>query len=168
MSTSSFSLIRRLEQLISQVEKLKRQPASVLGTCIVSRSTNQSILNNASTAISFDTEVVDTANMWAIGTPTVVIIPVNGIYLIHGCIRFESTMVATGVRQTGIFAGADLIGVQRVPAIAGEATIVEATAHRNIAAGTQITLQARHTAGVAINAEFAAQYSPYLSVRRVA
>lgn len=162
-------MIRKLEQLISQVEKLKRQPASVLGTCIVYRSTNQSILNNASTAISFDTEVVDTANMWTnIGTPTVVFIPVDGIYLIHGCIRFKSTMLATGVRQTGIFAGADLIGVQRVPAIAGEATIVEATAHRNLVAGTQITLQARHTAGVAINAEFAAQYSPYLSVRRVA
>lgn len=166
MSTSSFSLIRKLEQLISQVEKLKRQPASILGTCIVYRSVSQSIPNNASTAISFDTEVVDTAAMWSAGTT--VTVPVDGIYLCHGVVRFESTMLATGVRQVGIFAGANLIGVQRIPAIAGEAVIIEATAIRDLTAGTQLTLQPRHTAGVAINVEFAAQYSPYFSVRRIA
>ena len=62
----------------------------------VYRSTTQTISNATSTAISFDTEVYDHGNLWAIGNPTRLVAPVNGIYLVT--VGIEWVANATGTR----------------------------------------------------------------------
>lgn len=41
----------------------------------------ESVPANTPTVISFSTEVFDTANMWTVGTPTSIIMPYAGIYM---------------------------------------------------------------------------------------
>jgi hypothetical protein len=53
--------------------------------CRVYRSTTQSINNNTLTALSFDTEVVDTDGCWAVGDPTKLYAQRDGYYAAGGC-----------------------------------------------------------------------------------
>ena len=132
--------------------------------CAVFRSTNQSLPNNTGTLISFDSVQYDPSNLFVIGTPTFITIPVSGFWHMHGCIRFAAQALATGLRQVAVVAGGVMYGVNRQMSIAGEASIMDASAMRYLTAGTQVGLQAFHTFGVAINAEAAASYSPYFEL----
>lgn len=68
--------------------------------CKVRRTTNQSINDITSTAISFDTETVDNSSMWAVSpNPTRIVIPGTGnkIAKVVGLITFAAS--TTGIRR---------------------------------------------------------------------
>ena len=56
----------------------------------VRRSTNQSIVTATNTAISFDTERVDTGAMWDVADPTKIVFQTPGRYLIGARVRFAA------------------------------------------------------------------------------
>jgi len=151
------------EKRIKTLERRSRPFANM--QCIVYRSTNQSIASGGGVLISFDSVEYDPLGMFVIGTPTIVTLPVSGVWSLHGCVRWASTALAMGVRQAGLLANGVLIDAVRVPAIAGEATITGTSAIRFMAsANTQISLQVRHTFGVNLDVEFMAGYSTYLEL----
>jgi hypothetical protein len=59
--------------------------------CRVYRSTTQSINTGTLTALSFDTEVVDTDGCWAVGDPTRLYAQRDGYYAAGGCWEMVST-----------------------------------------------------------------------------
>jgi hypothetical protein len=68
----------------------------------VTNSATQPIRGGGSlTAVAFDTERYDTANMHERAQPTRLTAPVTGIYLVEGMIYWESNSV--GLRSVGIF-----------------------------------------------------------------
>lgn len=60
--------------------------------CLVNRTTNQSILNATSTAISFNNEIADTGNYFDAGSPTRLTISDTGIYLVGGSVYWETNV----------------------------------------------------------------------------
>jgi len=166
MPTSSISIAGRVSDQEKRIKTLERRSRPFANMqCVIYRSTNQSIASGGGVAISFDTAEYDPLDMFDAGTPTIVTLPVSGVWSIHGCVRWASTALATGVRQAGILANGVLIDAMRIPSIAGEATITGTSAIRFMAsANTQISLQVRHTFGVNIDAEFMAGYSTYLEL----
>jgi len=69
-----------------------------LAVCAVRvyRNTTQTISTGTSTAVSYDTEVYDHGGLWAIGNPTRLVAPVNGIYSAVSSVEFVAN--ATGAR----------------------------------------------------------------------
>lgn len=78
---------------------------NALSRTAVYRSTNQNVAGSGTlTEISFDTEVVDNAGCWAIGTPTKLVIPAGlngrvGIVYFHA---FWTASAAGNYRYTGL------------------------------------------------------------------
>lgn len=67
----------------------------------IRRTTNQSIASGASyAAVSFDTEVFDQGGFWIVGSPTLLTIPADGLYIFGGCAEWAAN--ATGTRELGI------------------------------------------------------------------
>jgi hypothetical protein len=62
----------------------------------VYRSSTQTISTSTSTAISFDTEIYDHGSMWAVGNPTRLVAPVDGIYQVTCCVQWVAN--GTGTR----------------------------------------------------------------------
>lgn len=165
MSQSSIDMAGRISALERQLREVKTQSKRFPRMqCVVYRNSNQSIVTGGAANISFSTADYDPNGMFVIGTPTIVTLPVEGFWSIHGGVRFASTGVATGVRQVSVTAGGLMLDVTRVPSIAGEAVIIGSTAYRYLAAGTQISLQVRHTFGANLDIEFVSPYSPYLQL----
>ena len=74
-------------------------PGGGLARCKVTRTTPQSIPNNAVTAVTFTSEVFDTAGMFP-GSGTEVTIPADGLYLVLAQALFAPN--ATGTRQASV------------------------------------------------------------------
>lgn len=72
-------------------------PAFIRPLVRVRRTSNQSIPDNTTTAVSFDTAVFDPTTMWVIGSPTRLTILTAGLYLMGGCTSWEAN--ATGTRE---------------------------------------------------------------------
>ncbi len=68
--------------------------------CHVYYSSLQSIPDATWTNVVFDSEISDIGGMWAIGDPSKITLPANGVYLIVADLIFPSN--ATGFRQIGI------------------------------------------------------------------
>lgn len=66
------------------------------GACRVRRSTSQAVGSGSISAVVFDVEVYDTGNMWAVGNPSRLTAPVNGIYAITFGAQFAIN--STGAR----------------------------------------------------------------------
>lgn len=101
-------LIRRLARLEAQVARLTSQETPVVPEaattvgCYVYRSTDQSIPNAAWTALSFDTEAIDTGGFWDIANPTRFTATEDGFYAISAQALFTDGSNVTGVRQIAI------------------------------------------------------------------
>lgn len=64
------------------------------------RTTNQSVLDGANpTVVAFDTEVFDQGSFWAIGNPTLITVPEDGIYIFGACALWQAN--GTGTRELG-------------------------------------------------------------------
>ena len=114
--------------------------------CIVTRASSQSIGSHGSgTAISFDTERIDTTGMWVSGTT--VTIQVAGSYDLNGATIFAAG--ATGVRAVNIAKNGITIAEQK-RATTNQADPVSVSTADICAIGDQITLLAFHTQGAAL------------------
>lgn len=71
--------------LLAQVPDETRCPPAVR----VRRTTNQTIGDSFQTAVSFDAENFDHGGMWAVGDPTKLVIPEDGLYMIGGTIAWD-------------------------------------------------------------------------------
>ena len=59
-------------------------------SCIVNRDT-QTVSNASEGSISFDTEILDTDNMWASTNPTKVFVPEAGLYMVNASILWSNS-----------------------------------------------------------------------------
>jgi len=119
----------------------------------VTRTAAQSIGNAAWTAISFDTEDVDTDLMYAAGTPTRITIVHPGLYIITGTVAWANN--TTNSRGARLYLnGATIIaGMTNGTAAvaAGDHDAQTVTAIRYLNAGDYITLHAYQNTGGALN-----------------
>ena len=117
-------------------------------TCIVTRTANQSIANNTAVNIIYDTEVIDTDNMFTSPSANVTI-QSPGIYTIQHCAAFATN--ATDLRATHI----SVNGVE-VAAAGGYASTTSQT-HQGCSvvlalnAGDVITTNVFQVSGAALN-----------------
>ena len=77
---------------------------SVACGCRVIRNTTQSISSGVNTALSWNTEIVDTDNCWSSGNPTRLVAARSGYYIIGGNWTIDSVpagRVITSIRRNG-------------------------------------------------------------------
>ena len=125
------------------------------------RNTNQSILNDVSTAISFSGERWDNDNMWVIGAPTRITIQHTGLYDIGGCVQWAAN--ATGRRYLSIVANAatNLGGTQVDEASSGSEVIIQGYSNDyRLNAGDYIELMVRQVSTISLNIVSVGNYSP--------
>lgn len=76
---------------ISQVD-----PAFIRPSARIERQVgNQTITLNTPTALIFDTEILDTASIWTVVTPTRLTFPIGGLYLIGSSISANNVIAST-------------------------------------------------------------------------
>lgn len=128
----------------------------------VRRTTNQSINNASATAISFDAERWDDANMWVIGTPTRVTIPAPGWYDVSASVRWAS---GAGTKRQLKFQlnGTTDIDVEDTPPMASDHYQSISTSYF-FAAGDYLELFVYQDAGGALNIVTDANISPEMTV----
>lgn len=137
--------------------------------CRLFRSTDQSINNNALTAVSFDTEIWDhiaCADLTAAATR--ITFPISGRYLVTGHCVFEAN--ATGYRNGTIrLNGTTLIAPGGGAAIATAAipTPVVVTTIHEFVAGDYVEFLVIQNSGGALNVLTAAAYSPIFTAHRL-
>ncbi len=134
----------------------------------VIRTTNQSISNNAVTAISFDTETYDLGRgLWVVGSPTRITAVVAGVYTFTGCIRYDAN--ATGLRSALLRAnGATLFGAQSESNPSGtNDTAVIVSADFLLAAGEYVELCAFQNSGISLNSQAQASYENFITAHLV-
>jgi hypothetical protein len=112
----------------------------------VGASVGQNISNNSPTAVTFDTEAYDTANLHSAASPTTLVAPIAGVYSISGEVEWAAN--AAGTRSLLIERGAsDLAAVDQVPTGASLVTDQAVLTQARLAAGDQITLAVSQSSG---------------------
>lgn len=134
----------------------------------VIRTTNQSISNNAVTAISFDTETYDAGSgLWVIGAPTRITIVTPGIYNFSGVLRFDAN--STGERAILVRVnGSTLVasGGEGNPSASNDSRC-DVAGDINLAAADYLELCAYQNSGGSINAQAQASYTNWFAVHLV-
>jgi hypothetical protein len=116
----------------------------------VSRAAAQSLANATPAAITFDTEDVDTDDMYSAGAATKISIVQPGLYLLAGTVGFAAN--ATGARTANLLLGGTLIaGNDAVTHGAGSASYASVFALRYLQASEYVELQAMQTSGGSLN-----------------
>lgn len=121
----------------------------------VRRTTNQSIDTGATfTAVSFDTEVFDQEGFWSVGSPTLLTMPEEGLYIFGACAKWAAN--DTGTRELGFrLDGGTIIRIddQPVESTSG-ATLtpwMNLSYQYRLNAGSTLELVARQESGGALN-----------------
>lgn len=133
----------------------RADPAYVRPAVRVRRTTNQSITpSGTANVISFDTEVFDSANMWVIGSPTLITIPQNGLYIFGGAGIWTAN--ATGTRELSIRRnGTQILITNDNPpnSVNGGTTTLYHTIsyQQNLGVGDTLELLARQESGGSLN-----------------
>ncbi|HET8683483.1 MAG TPA: hypothetical protein VFM54_16680 [Micromonosporaceae bacterium] len=110
----------------------------------------QSVPNATFTAITLDTEVADNDGLWDSGSPTVLTMSEDGLWLAGGHLLFASN--ATGYRQADLQRNATTFETSDVKAaVSGVATSVHATGLLLLAASDTLRILAYQTSGGALN-----------------
>ncbi|MGI8425553.1 MAG: hypothetical protein ACR2M4_02950 [Actinomycetota bacterium] len=119
----------------------------------VRRTTNQSIPNNASTVLSFDTADYVSDNIWLVGSPTRLVAPVTGIYSVKGGAQFAVNL--TGARLLFITKGVTTIATNH--SVGNASWYVGGTVESeiNLTAGEYVELLAYQASGAALNIDVA-------------
>ena len=128
--------------------------ASSFAGCYLSKSANQSIANNTTTSITFDTEQYDTDGFHSTVTNTErITIPVGkaGKYLIIGQLAYASN--STGNRYISLNKNGTInFGRVVLAAINGDVTWVIASTVLNLAEGDYVQMRADQSSGGSLNA----------------
>jgi hypothetical protein len=138
-------------------------PRSRPPAVIVYHSASQSIANNTSTPVVFNTET-DDPEAWhsTVTNPSRVTVTMAGLYLVIGYVPWEPN--ATGYRQASLAVNGGVVLSPMMPALGGGfGTNQQVTALFGIAAGDYIEMYAAQGAGIALNITT----SPYLMLVRL-
>ena len=123
----------------------------------VERTSDLAIANATWTAVTWNTERVDTDGIWAAGTPTRFTPQHAGYYTVEGCINFLSN--ATGLRGIGVrLNGTTMVRMQQLAAINGADTALAVTAGMHLFNGTTdyAEIMAYQNSGGALNLNYIA------------
>jgi hypothetical protein len=134
----------------------------------VRHNTTQSIPNNASTTVTFDTEVNDTDAYFDTGTPTRFTIPANGTYQWGYSLRFAAN--ATGIRSAFVrLDGTTTVGIaeDQAPTAAGACYIDYVSPPVVYTASQFLELRAFQNSGAGLNLESANPSTPQFWITRV-
>jgi hypothetical protein len=132
----------------------------------VSNSGNQSIASTGVTALAFDTERYDTANMHDPASNTRLTAPVTGLYAITAQVQWAATS-ATGLRQLGLqknastFMAAD---TRDDVASTTSGTSQEVTTQARLQAGDFVRAQVFQDSGSDLNVVANPEFSPEFSM----
>ena len=125
----------------------------------VRRSTNQSIVTATNTAISFDTERVDTGAMWDVADPTKIVFQTPGRYLIGARVRFAADATGT-YRSLVLEANANLALAAQISVPGGVAFDLGVVSYELFAAGDYIRAMVQHDAVGNVNITAGNPFSP--------
>ena len=128
----------------------------------VTRAAAQTIPDDTETAISWDTQIFDTADVWSLASPTAIVFPYTGIYLLGAQIAWAAN--TTGYRSLRlVLNGGDAIAVDTVDAPATLGTAQSVVTLWQVAATSDfIEAVVRQNSGGNLDAEVNAQYSPII------
>ena len=111
----------------------------------------QSLTNATFTALTFDTEVVDTDSMWTSGTD--ITVKTAGLWQIVGHVSYASN--ATGGRLACIYVNGTEVRRTAVQAVNGLQTTVPISFMTQLAVNDVVTLRAYQASGGALNTDVA-------------
>lgn len=120
----------------------------------IRRTSNQAVATGDNfTVVSFDTAVFQEGVFWSIGSPTLIGIPEDGIYLFGGCTRWQAN--DTGTRELGFrLNGLNVIALNDQPVDTfndGVNHWSEITYQQRLGAGETLELVARQESGGSLN-----------------
>lgn len=122
----------------------------------VRRTTDQSISNSAFNVVSFDAEVFDSDGFWVVGSPTLITIPHQGLYVFGGNGKWATN--ATGTRELAIrLNGSEVLRTNDQPVhptFGGANSIWQTVGYQyRLEVGDTLELLARQESGGALNLE---------------
>jgi len=83
--------------------------------CHIRRTTNQSIPNNTTTTISFDTEVTDVGDLWDAGLPDRITLTEPGVYMCGAQVRWATNLNGERLLLAVGSVGGGFVSDNRVP-----------------------------------------------------
>lgn len=137
-------------------------------TVKVYNSANISVPNNTETALTFDTELWDTDGMHDTVSQTERLTCVTaGKYYIHACVEFAAGNTGYRLLSIRLNGSTYLARIKVQAATSSQPTILALSTEADLVAADYVELTAWHTQGSAINAVYAAAYSPNFGMRRL-
>ena len=118
---------------------------------IVRRTSDQTIPANVETNVSFDTDDRDSDSFWVAGDPTVLTIPISGVYHVVGQVTWQSN--ATGYRYAGLKVNGTWMTIQSSNATVSLRHYQNFSMTWPFNAGDEITVSVRHNVGGGLNIE---------------
>lgn len=125
----------------------------------VYRSTNQSIGNASWTAVSFSHERFDPQDMWVSGSPTLITIPLTGVYMLTGSVKFAAN--ATGTRYAYIENTTGPLNLAGLDMPATSTWVLNLSTVAKLTAGDQVRLIVYQNSGGSLNIESGAPFSEF-------
>lgn len=133
--------------------------------CRVYRGSDQSLPNNAATAVQFDAALFDPFSMWQAAAPTQVTVRYPGVYLATVNLRFATH--TTGRRAAQIrLNGGTVIGEQTATPVNAPMTLIAVTAAL-LDEGDYLEALAFQNSGAALNLTRAAAFAPEFALVRL-
>lgn len=137
--------------------------------CRCTRTASQSVPNNTSTAIAFNSELYDTDDIHDNSTnPSRLVCKTAGKYAIGGTLNFSAD--SNGLRQIQIRRnGGNLIAVQRVGSVntSGPSHALSVSTVFNLAINDYVELEGFQNSGSSLSIDLIADYSPAFWMQRL-
>ncbi|TGM03561.1 hypothetical protein [Leptospira jelokensis] len=138
----------------------------ILGSTRIFKSTVTSSINNTPLAISFDTSVYDTNNIFNLNDPTKVTINRSGLYYIQGQLSYSTN--GTGIRKANLVLNdLSVIGSTALPAASGDLTNISTESTYRLNVGDFLRLQGFQSSGGNLDIVVNSGYSQILSVTKL-
>lgn len=136
-------------------------------SCRLRHNANQVVSDTSFTTLNFNTETWDVNGMHTAGSPSKIVAPVAGKYLICGTVAFTAD-ISDGRRIVQIIQNGSTV-LQRVDAnaTATGVTYVNVVTTANLAASDYVQLQAMHTSTTPLNAIASGTAAPVFSAYRI-
>jgi hypothetical protein len=138
----------------------------ILGSTRIYKSTVTNTVNSTPIAISFDTIVYDTNNIFTLNDPTKVTISKPGLYHILGQLSYATN--GTGIRKVNLVLN-DLtnIGSTAIPAAPGDLTNISSESTYRLIVGDYLRLQGFQSSGANLDIAVNSGYSQVLSITKL-
>ncbi|MBM9499225.1 hypothetical protein JWG44_03030 [Leptospira sp. 201903071] len=159
---------RKIEQLelLSLISIANSNRIITLGNTRVYRNIVSNTVNSTPIAISFDSVVYDTNNIFSLTDPTKLTIKNAGLYHVLGQLSYAQN--ATGIRKVNIVLNdLSVIGSTAVPAATTDLTNISTESIYRLASGDFIRLQGFQSSGGNLDIAVNSGYSQVLTVTKI-